>query len=158
MKTPTKKMQTDSLWMLEANLDDLSPQLVEVFIQRSLAQGALDAWATPIVMKKGRPGLLLSALCREAQRDALLHIFYRETSTLGVRVYPVERFSVDRLFQQVETQYGTLRIKLGMLGDEIVNAHPEFEDCRAAAEAHHVPVKQVIAIALATFWSQRASK
>jgi pyridinium-3,5-bisthiocarboxylic acid mononucleotide nickel chelatase len=151
-------MQTDSLWVLEANLDDLSPQLVEVFIQQSLARGALDAWATPIVMKKGRPGLLLSALCREELKASLIEVFFRETSTLGVRVYPVERFCLERLFRTVETQYGTIRIKLGMLGDEIVNAHPEFEECRAAAALHHAPVKQVIAIALATFWSQLASQ
>ena len=151
-------MQTDSLWVLEANLDDLSPQLVEVFIQKALELGALDAWAAPLVMKKGRPGLLLSALCREAKKTSLMEVFFRETSTLGVRVYQVERFCLERLFRTVETQYGTIRIKLGMLGDEIVNAHPEFEDCRAAAALHHAPVKQVIARALATFWSQLASQ
>jgi uncharacterized protein (DUF111 family) len=150
-------MQVDSLWVLEANLDDLSPQLVEVFIQKALTLGALDAWVTPIIMKKGRPGLVLSALCRAEQKDELLDTFFRQTTTLGVRVYPVERFCVERRFQSVETQYGTIRIKLGVIDDEIVNAHPEFEDCRMAAEAHHAPVKQVQAMALATFWSQLVS-
>lgn len=150
-------MQTEHLWVIEANLDDLNPQLVEVFIEAALAAGALDAWAAPIVMKKGRPGLLLSALCREEKREALREIFFRQTTTLGVRSYEVERVCLPREWAEVETSFGKIRIKLGRLSGEIVNAHPEFEDCRAAAEAHKTSVKQVSALALATFWSNLAA-
>jgi pyridinium-3,5-bisthiocarboxylic acid mononucleotide nickel chelatase len=145
--------EAEPLWVIEANLDDLSPQLVEVFIQKALESGALDAWAQPVVMKKGRPGLILSALCREAQKEALSLVFFRETTTLGVRSYPTERYSLQREWSSVQTRFGVIRVKVGRLGEEIVNAHPEFEDCRAAAKERGVSVKVVMSAALAAFWT-----
>src|SRR5689334_6608101 len=109
--------EAEPLWVMEANLDDLSPQLVEVFIQKALEMGALDAWAQPVVMKKGLPGLVLSALCREVQKEALSVLFFRETTTLGVRCYPTERYSLKREWSNVQTRFGVIRVKVGRLGE-----------------------------------------
>jgi uncharacterized protein (DUF111 family) len=151
-------LQQESLFVLEANLDDMSPQLVGVFIEDALARGALDAWATPIVMKKGRPGLCLHLLCRPESKERLREIFFRQTTSLGVRDYEVSRTSLAREWREVITEYGPIRVKLGLLNGDIVNAHPEFEDCRAASEKHNVAVKQISAMALALFWGSLASK
>lgn len=145
-------VEEEALLVLEANLDDLPPQLTGVIFEKAFAAGALDVWAQPILMKKGRPGLLLGALCRPASREALLEVFFRESTTLGVRISWVARRALLREYSTVETEFGPISIKLGRLGGEVVNAHPEFEECRARAEAHHVPVKRVLAAALAAFW------
>jgi uncharacterized protein (DUF111 family) len=144
--------ERESLVVLEANVDDLSPQLVEVFLQRAFSAGALDAWSQPLAMKKGRPALLLGALCRPEARAALEEVFFLETSTLGVRSSRVERRALAREFVSVETRFGSVSIKLGRLRGDIVNAQPEFDDLRARAEAAGVPVKRVQAEALAVFW------
>lgn len=137
---------------LEANLDDLSPQVVATALQALLCAGALDAWITPVVMKKGRPGYLLSALCAPTQREALEEVYFRETSTLGLRAFAAQRTVLRREFAEVQTPYGPLRMKLGFLRGALANAAPEFEDCAQAALEHGAPIKEVIAAAIAAFW------
>jgi uncharacterized protein (DUF111 family) len=140
-----------SLWVLEANLDDCTGQLVARAIEQALAAGALDAWASPLTMKKGRPGLLLGALAPEAARDAVAKVLLDETTTLGVRLHPVERVELDRELVPVPTPYGEVRVKVGRRAGAVVGAHPEYEDCLARAREHGVPVKEVLAAALAAF-------
>ena len=143
--------EAELLWQLEANLDDLSPQLLSVALSSLLAAGAKDAWIAPLVMKKGRPGHMLAALCAEGVREACEQIFFRETSSLGVRAFRVERRALEREWVAVQTQYGQVRIKLGKQGGAILQAAPEFEDCLEASRAHGVPVKDVQAAAMLAF-------
>lgn len=138
-----------ALWVLEANLDDCSGQLVARAIDAALEAGALDAWAAPVTMKKGRPGLLLSALVEEPRRAAVTRILFEETTTLGVRRHAVERDALDRELRSVETRYGPVRVKIARAGAREVGAHPEYEDCLARAREHGVAVREVMAAALA---------
>ncbi len=141
-------------FVLETNLDDCSPQLLGTLLESLLAAGALDAWVVPAVMKKGRPGHLLGALVGGELRQALVELVLRQSTALGVRTFRVERTTLQRHHVSVETPHGSVRIKVGMLGKEALNAAPEYEDVRALAEASGVPVKQVWAEALAA-WSRR---
>jgi uncharacterized protein (DUF111 family) len=141
----------EAAWVLEANLDDLSPQLAAVALEAALQAGAHDAWIAPVTMKKGRPGHLFGALCSDAARAAVEAVIFRETSSLGVRRTRVERSLLDRELIEVQTRYGPVRVKVGRLGGRLINAAPEFEDCRQAAERHGVAVKEVLAAAMAAF-------
>ena len=139
------------LLQLEANLDDLSPQLLAVALQAALDAGAVDAWIAPVTMKKGRPGHLFGALVPLEARAAVEAALFRETSTLGLRSFPVSRSILDRELVEVATAYGSIRVKLGRRDGKLLNAAPEFEDCSAAARQHGVAVKEVMAAALAAF-------
>jgi len=141
----------ESLLILEANLDDLSPQFVAAALEATLAAGALDAWIAPVTMKKGRPGHLFGALVTEQTRADVETAIFRETSTLGIRATRAERTALAREMVPVETEYGTVRVKVGRLGETLVNAAPEFEDCRARAKERGVAVKEVAAAAIAAF-------
>lgn len=140
-----------SVAVLETALDDLSPQILAHVAERALALGALDVMATAVVMKKGRPGTLLTVLANDAQVAALEDLLLRETSTLGVRIHHERRSVLDRSHVAVGTAYGEIRIKLGSRSGEVLNAAAEFEDCRAAAERHGVPVKRVQQAAIAAY-------
>jgi uncharacterized protein (DUF111 family) len=137
--------------VLEANLDDLSPQLAAVALEAALAAGALDAWIAPIVMKKGRPGHLIGALVTEGTRARVEEALFRETSTLGLRATRVARSVLARELVEVQTRYGPIRVKLGRGEGKLLNVAPEFEDCARAARAHGVAVKEVMAAALAAW-------
>lgn len=140
--------KAEGLWVLEANLDDSTPQLLGYLIDKLLAVGALDTWVTPTVMKKSRPGHLLSAVVEGGKREAVLDAVLRESTTLGVRSHRVERQALERDWVEVETPWGRVRVKRGLRNGEVLNAHPEFEDCRKLAEAAGVPLKQVFNAAL----------
>jgi pyridinium-3,5-bisthiocarboxylic acid mononucleotide nickel chelatase len=140
-----------SLILLEANLDDCPGQLVARAIEVALERGALDAWAAPVTMKKGRTGLVLSALAPAERREAVARSMLEETTTLGVRFREVERVELLREWVEVATPYGSVRVKVGRLGGEVVNAHPEWEDCAARAREHGVPVKRVLEEAAAAY-------
>jgi uncharacterized protein (TIGR00299 family) protein len=142
---------SETVTVLETALDDLSPQLLAYVAETALAQGALDVMLTPVMMKKGRPGTLLTVLCEPSQRAALTELILRETTTLGVRTRQEERSVLDRTFVHVETAYGPVRIKIGSRAGEVWNAAPEFEDCRAAAERHAMAVKVVQQAAVAAY-------
>jgi uncharacterized protein (DUF111 family) len=147
----TAAPQVEAAYVLEANLDDLSPQLLAVALEAALQAGALDAWIAPLTMKKGRPGHLIGALAPESARDRVEAALFRETTTLGVRCHRVERTVLERELVEVQTAYGPVRVKLGRQGGRLLNAAPEFEDCARAAREHGVAVKEVIAAASAAF-------
>ncbi len=148
--------EATSVQVIEANLDDCSPQLLGALIDTLMKQGALDAWIAPATMKKGRPGHLLSVLATEANHRALIATVLSESTSLGVRSHRAERTVLGRRFEEVLTPWGKVRIKLGLDGEKVLNAAPEFDDCRALAEAAGVPLKQVIAAAQAAWQSRRA--
>ena len=138
--------QSQAVWQVEANLDDMTPELCAFAAEAVMAAGALDVWWTPITMKKGRPALTLSALADSGKRDAVIEAILRETTTIGVRYIAYERKVVPRTFVSVETRYGPIVVKVS--GD---NAAPEYEACAAAARRYAVPVKQVYAAAVAAY-------
>jgi pyridinium-3,5-bisthiocarboxylic acid mononucleotide nickel chelatase len=142
------------LWVVETNLDDCPGQLVARAIEAALAAGAKDAWAAPLTMKKGRPGILLGALVAGELRDRVARVFLDETTTLGVRLHPVDRIELEREIVPVRTAYGEVRVKVARRGDTPVGAHPEYEDCLARAVEHRVPAREVMAAALAAFRSR----
>src|SRR5262249_24126069 len=132
-------------------LDDMSAELSAVAMLRAQEAGALDVWSTPIGMKKGRPASMLSALARREDADRVARALLSETTSLGLRFAEVGRIERPREFVTVETPYGPIAIKVAR-GDGLPeNAAPEYEQCRAAAERHGVPVKQVYAAALAAY-------
>ena len=131
--TAPSHLGSDVVTVLETALDDLSPQLLAHVAEAALAAGALDVMLTPVIMKKGRPGTLLTVLCNPSAAPALEQLLLRETSTLGIRIRQDRRSCLDRTHHTVATRYGDIRIKIGSLAGEALNAAPEFEDCRAAA-------------------------
>jgi len=133
----------ERLWMIETNIDDLSPQVLGHVMDRAFELGALDCYFTPVQMKKNRPGVLLSVLCERDRKESLLNLLFTETTTLGVRSYEVERRALRRSLRQVETQYGPVGVKVAHLNGCVVNEMPEFEDVRAAAIRAGVPLKIV---------------
>jgi uncharacterized protein (DUF111 family) len=135
--------------VLEANIDDMTGELAGHTIEALLGAGALDAWATPITMKKGRPGLMLSALAEASAADAITTVMLRESTTLGVRRIGASRTERPRRIEVVETPYGRIPVKVseGPYGPPTVK--PEFDACARAASEHGVPVRVVIAAALA---------
>jgi len=140
-----------SLVVLEANLDDCPGQLVARALEAALEAGALDAWAAPLTMKKGRPGILLGALCEEGRRAAVTAVLFAETPTLGIRRHAVERDALERELVPVATEYGEVRVKVASLQGRTLGAHPEYDDCLARAKERGVPVREVMAAALAAW-------
>ena len=145
----------ERLWIIETNVDDMSPQVFGHVMERALEMGALDCYFTPIQMKKNRPGVLLSVLCRIESKDKLSAMLFAETTTLGVRSYEVERRALDREFVRVETQYGPIDVKVGRLNGNVVNEMPEYEQCRAAALRARVPLRVVESAARLAFALQK---
>ncbi|ABS28636.1 nickel pincer cofactor biosynthesis protein LarC [Anaeromyxobacter sp. Fw109-5] len=146
------------LWVLEANLDDCPGQLVARAIEAALEAGALDAWAAPLTMKKGRPGVLLGALCEEARRAAVTAALFAETTTLGVRRHAVARDALERTLEEVETPYGPVRVKVARDGGREVGAHPEYDDCLARARERGVAVREVMTAAIAAHRARRGGE
>jgi uncharacterized protein (TIGR00299 family) protein len=144
-------VKCETVTVMETALDDLSPQVLAYVAETALARGALDAMLTPVIMKKGRQGTLLTVLCNPADSAALERLILTETTTLGVRIRQERRTCLERRHIPVATEYGKIRIKVGTLGGETMNAAPEYEDCRAAAARHKVAIKQVQQAAIASY-------
>ncbi|OGS67862.1 MAG: TIGR00299 family protein [Firmicutes bacterium RBG_13_65_8] len=134
----------DTVVVCETNVDDATGQVIAQAVDRLLTAGALDAWWSPAGMKKGRPGTKISFLSRPGDVCALVDLAFNELPTLGIRTHEVQRFVLDRAMETVETAYGPVRMKVGGSGKRVLTATPEFEDCRALAEARGIPVRTVI--------------
>ena len=132
------------LVLMETNIDDCNPQVISYAMDRLFEAGALDVWQTPIVMKKNRAGITLSALCPAALKDELEQIIFKETTSIGIRSYPVDRTALDRREESVETPWGPVRVKISSLDGTVFTATPEYDDCAALAEKNDVPLKTVI--------------
>jgi hypothetical protein len=140
---------TESMWVLETNIDDLDPRVWPTVLAALLEAGAADAWLVPIVMKKGRPAHTLCVLARGDQREVLRDSVFALTSTIGVREAPVSRVALDRDWRAVALNGGEVRIKVALRAGRIVHATPEFDDAAALARARDVPVRQVLDEAIA---------
>jgi uncharacterized protein (TIGR00299 family) protein len=147
--------EAGALWLLETNLDDATGQIVARALEASLEAGALDAWAAPITMKKGRPAVLVSALVDEARRAAVTRVLFAETPTLGVRRRRVERDVLARELRAIETAHGTVRVKVAILDGIEIGAQPEHDDCLALAREKGVALREVIAAAVAAYRRDR---
>ena len=135
--------------LIEANVDDMSPQLVAPLGDALAAAGAVDVWSTPILMKKGRPALQISSLAPRPVAAAVERALFENSPSLGLRRRPLERVVLARSFAKVTTPYGPVRVKIAALDDEVLGAQPEFEDCRRLAARARVPVREVLAAATA---------
>jgi uncharacterized protein (TIGR00299 family) protein len=135
--------ESDTVAVLETNLDDVSGEVLGHFVGKALAAGALDVFHTPIQMKKSRPGVLLTVLCPAADADKFSEMLLRETSSFGVRRTTAERRKLRREFVTVKTPFGEVTVKIGRLNGSVVHAAPEFESCRKVAEQAGVPVRVV---------------
>lgn len=133
---------------IATNIDDMNPELFGAVSQRLFAAGARDVWLTPVQMKKGRPGIVLSLIAPVALEGALSDLLLRETTTLGVRVHRVHRHEAGREQRSVDTRYGPIQVKLKLIDGEVLGAMPEYDDCLAAAEATGAPVRLVYEEAL----------
>jgi uncharacterized protein (TIGR00299 family) protein len=133
--------------LLETNIDDQTPEGIGHAIEKLIGTGALDAWVTPIVMKRSRPAFLLSVLAAHSDEGRITETIFRETTTLGIRRRDTARWVLDREVVTVEVSGIPIRVKVGRLGSEVVNVAPEFSDCEAAAEAGGTPTKDVYAAA-----------
>jgi len=144
-------VQHEDLLVLETNIDDLNPELYEHVTESLFATGAKDVFLTPIQMKKGRPGILLWVLAQEQDREKLSAVIFRETSTLGVRYFPVKRMALRREMREVATVYGPVRIKIAYDPEGREGAAPEYEDCRRLARERNVPLKVIYQEALRAY-------
>jgi uncharacterized protein (TIGR00299 family) protein len=140
--------------VIEANVDDMSPQLYGYFIDQALAAGALDVTCTPIQMKKDRPGILLSVLCTPEKGDVLAQMLFEQTTTIGVRIYEARRKVLDRELVSISTPYGTVKVKVAKRDGKVLNVAPEYEDCQRLATEKGVPLKQVMIAAQASYLEQ----
>lgn len=141
IKDPRPK--TESLILLETNLDDVSPQVVGFVMDKAFELGALDCWFTPIQMKKNRPATMISILCNQENKDKLTELLYVETTTLGIRVQEIKREFLERKFVKVNTKFGEIDVKIGMLNGKQVNAMPEFEQLKKISSEQGIPLKEL---------------
>ena len=137
---------TRPMLLMETNIDDMSGEILAYAVEKLLAAGAADAWLTPVQMKKGRPGVVLSAICAESEEEALARVILRETSTLGVRVRPVQRWEAEREVFEFESSLGPAAVKVKRLPGEPPRVAPEYEACRALAERTGLPLAEVYRI------------
>jgi uncharacterized protein (TIGR00299 family) protein len=145
-------VSSETICVLEANLDDMNPQIYGYFLEKALAAGALDVFSTAVQMKKNRPGMLATVLCKPEDAAKFQDLLFTETTTLGVRSYVAERQVLPREWATVSTSFGEVRIKVARVNGHIRQASPEFEDCRKLAEAQNVPLHRVMDEAMRS-WS-----
>jgi uncharacterized protein (TIGR00299 family) protein len=148
---PPEDAEEEALDLLETSIDDMNPELYGYLFERLFAAGALDATLAPVIMKKNRPGIVISVLCRPEDTARLRGLLYTETTTLGIRRQRVARSCLARNSERVDTPYGAVRVKVARWGEGGIKAAPEYEDCRAAARAHGVPLREVYEAALSAW-------
>lgn len=148
-------MQEDDIIVIETNIDDMNPQFYPHLIDQLLGAGALDAYLIPIIMKKGRPGVLLGALARPDQAEELADLILRETTSIGVRLYPAHRRTLARRLIPIQTPFGSIRLKV-VHSDGHSRYTPEYEDCLRAASTAGVPLSDVYAAVHKAADEQRA--
>src|SRR5947208_3765184 len=137
--------------VIEANLDDMSPQLYGYLVERALAKGALDVTCTAVQMKKGRPGIQLTLLSEPEKGDELAELLFDETTTIGLRIYEARRKVLERESAEVETPYGRVRMKVAKRNGRVLNVAPEYDDCQRVAREKSVPLKEVMLAAQSAY-------
>lgn len=130
--------------VIETSIDDMNPQLYEHVMERLFDAGALDVSLTQVIMKKGRPGIILTVLCHEGKRTPLIDILFRETSTIGVRFYEASRIALKREMMEIGTEFGKIRVKRSRMADGTLKLSPEYEDCRKSAKKYGKPLMEIM--------------
>ncbi len=136
-------MQKDRAMVMEANIDDLSPQIYDYLLELLLENGAKDAWLENIIMKKGRPAIKLCVICEQKDKEKMAKLIFRETTTIGIRIFPAERLKLGRKIINVKTKFGEIPAKLSEM-EGIRTITPEYDDCKRVAKARKIPLKDVI--------------
>ena len=152
---PATAPGTETVTIIEATIDDMNPEFYGYIMERALEMGALDIYATPVQMKKNRPGIVLSVFCRPIDTEELNRLLLEETTSIGVRTYSAQRTVLDRETVPVETSFGVIRVKVARQEGRWMNAAPEFEDCRAAAQRTGAPLKEIYQEALRVYGNSR---
>lgn len=145
--TGTSRSEPDStsgVIVLETNIDDMNPQIGGYLIERLLKEGALDAYITPVQMKKTRMGMLITVITEESLKDSLLEVIFTESTSIGVRSYRVDRDCLTREIKTIKTPYGKVGVKLSYLNGRLVNSAPEYEDCKLLAEKKGIALKEIM--------------
>lgn len=133
----------DQMIKVEVNLDDTTGETLGYVMDHLFALGANDVFYVPIFMKKNRPAVMLQLLCDASKLDKMKELLFKETTTLGIRTYPVQVHRLERTFQKVETEWGAITVKIGFHQGELVQVSPEYEDCKRVAEHYQVPLKDI---------------
>jgi uncharacterized protein (DUF111 family) len=136
----------DEIYVMESHIDDMNPEVFGFLMERLLAAGALDVGHTPIQMKKNRPGVRLTVICREEILEELARIILIESTAIGVRYYPARRFKLERSIEERVTSLGTMKVKVLREGENIVRVAPEYEECRRIACERGIPLIEVYRI------------
>ena len=140
---PNEEHIDEAMVKMEVNLDDISGEVLGYVMDLLFEAGANDVYYTPIFMKKNRPGVLLQILCSKKSLNKMKEILFKETTTLGVRYYPLTVHRMERTFTKVETKWGAVTVKLGIFNGKIVQRSPEYEECKKLAETHNLPLKKI---------------
>ncbi len=130
--------------VIETNIDDMNPQIFEYAIERLYQAGAFDVYLAQVIMKKGRPGILMTVLCDEMHKGSLIEIILKETSTIGVRFFEAERKILQRHIEVIDTEFGKMRLKFSKLGEKLLKVTPEYEDCKRIARKFKIPLLEVM--------------
>ncbi len=139
-----KSGRGETVTVIETNIDDMNPQIYEYVMERLFKAGALDVYLTQVIMKKGRPGIKLSVLCDDSDKDNLMKIIFEETTTIGLRFYSAGRKTLGREIKKLNAKFGKINFKLSKLGDKTVRTTPEYEDCKRLAKKLNLPLLEVI--------------
>ncbi|MGE4488946.1 MAG: nickel pincer cofactor biosynthesis protein LarC [Kiritimatiellales bacterium] len=139
-------LETSGLTVFETNIDDSNPQVFDYVMEQLFGAGALDVWLSPIQMKKNRPAVKLSVLASAELQSEVEKIIFTETTTIGIRRFPVERTALDRTEKTVETLWGTIRVKISSYNGKVCSVTPEVEDCRKLAAVHQIPLKEILTV------------
>ena len=137
---------SDEMWIVETNIDNMSGEVLGYVMEKLFEAGAVDAYFTPIQMKKGRPGIIISAIVSESSLSAVELVLFNQTTTFGIRKYKVVRTILSREFKEVDSQFGKIKVKIGRYNGDIKSFSPEYEDCKRIAEERGIPLKQVYSI------------
>ena len=132
--------------VIETNIDDMNPQVYEYLMALLFNAGALDVCLTPVIMKKGRPGSVLTVLCGGDRKADVMDVLFRETTTLGVRFYEASRAVLEREMKEVETPFGKVKAKISKTGTGMLKSFPEYEDCKRIAKKHKIPLLEVMGL------------
>ncbi len=135
--------ENDNVNVIETNIDDMSPQIYDLLMEKLFAIGALDVFLTPIIMKKNRPAIKLTVLVENSKLQDACACIISETTTMGVRIYEVNRKKLNREMREIETKYGKVSVKLGKIGDDIIKIIPEYDDCKQLAQKNNVPIMKI---------------
>lgn len=129
--------------MVETNIDDMNPEFYDYIMEKLFAVGALDVFFSPIHMKKNRPAVKLNVLTPVSHLSQIMDVIFRESTSIGIRVQEIERYALEREIKEVKTPWGIVRVKLSYNGELLLNAAPEYEDCRKLASQNDIPIKEV---------------